>query len=97
MWIYQIYRYWVFFLPGNDYVAVSVSGEKYAEMLQNHIIPIFAGIHLPESAVFMQDDTSPHIVRLVKNLIRTTFGEDRVLSCHTSTCVASEAPRSHSV
>ncbi|GFU87571.1 uncharacterized protein TNCV_2934931 [Trichonephila clavipes] len=51
-------------------------------MLQNRIIPSLADKHLLERTIFMQDGAPPHIARRVKDLLRRSFGDDRVLSRH---------------
>ena len=49
-------------------------------MLQNCIISSLAHKHQLEGAIFMQDGAPPHTARRVKDLSRTSFGGDRVLS-----------------
>ena len=49
-------------------------------MLQNSIIPNLTDKHLLESMAFMQDGTPPHTARQVKDLLRRSFGDDRMLS-----------------
>ena len=63
-------------------VTVIVAGERYADMLQNCIIPSLADKHLLEGTIFMQDRAQPYIARRVKDLLRTSFGDDCVLSRH---------------
>lgn len=64
----------------SDFVTVSVTGKRYADMLQNQIIPSLADKHLLGSTIFMQDGAPPHIAKRVKDLLRSSFGDDRVLS-----------------
>ncbi|GFU25075.1 uncharacterized protein TNCV_568301 [Trichonephila clavipes] len=64
------------------FVAATMTGERYADMLQNRIIPSLADKHLLERTIFMQDGAPPHIARHVKDLLRRSFGDDRVLSRH---------------
>ncbi|GFV92937.1 uncharacterized protein TNCV_1693301 [Trichonephila clavipes] len=66
----------------SGFVTATVTGERYADMLQNRIIPSLTDKHLLERAIFMQDGAPPHIARHVKNLLRRSFGDDRVLSRH---------------
>ncbi|GFU73966.1 uncharacterized protein TNCV_3784811 [Trichonephila clavipes] len=66
----------------SGFVTATVTGERYADMLQNHIIPSLADKHLLERTIFMQDGAPPHIARRVKDLLRRSFGDDRVLSRH---------------
>ena len=66
----------------SGFITATVTGEKYADMLQNHIIPSLTDKHLLEGTIFMQDGTAPHIARRVKDILRTSFGDDRMLSRH---------------
>ncbi|GFS83262.1 uncharacterized protein TNCV_600121 [Trichonephila clavipes] len=66
----------------SGFVTATVKGERYADMLQNRIIPSLADKHLLERMIFMQDGAPPHIARRVKDLLRRSFGDDRVLSRH---------------
>ena len=66
----------------SGFVTAIVTGERYADMLQNPIIPSLADKHLLEGTIFMQDGTPPYIARRVKDLLRTSFGADCVLSRH---------------
>ncbi|GFU08424.1 uncharacterized protein TNCV_2901711 [Trichonephila clavipes] len=63
-------------------VTATVTGERYADMLQNRIIPSLVDKHLLERTIFMQDGAPPHIARRVKDLLRRSFGDDRVLRRH---------------
>ena len=63
-------------------VTATVNGERYADKLQNRIIPNLADKYLLEGMIFMQDGASPHIARSVKDLLLTSYGDDRVLSRH---------------
>ena len=66
----------------SDFVTATVTCERYADMLQNRIIPSLVYKYLLEGTIFMQDDAAPHIARRVKDLLRTSFGDDRLLSRH---------------
>ncbi|GFU76388.1 uncharacterized protein TNCV_2158951 [Trichonephila clavipes] len=66
----------------SGFVTATVTGEWYANMLQNRIIPSLADKHLLECTIFMQDGAPPDIARRVKDLLRRSFGDDRVLSRH---------------
>ncbi|GFV42205.1 uncharacterized protein TNCV_3164361 [Trichonephila clavipes] len=66
----------------SGFVTATVTGERYADMLQNRNIPSLADKHLLERTIFMQDGAPPHIARRVKDLLRMSFGDDRVLSRH---------------
>ncbi|GFX94615.1 uncharacterized protein TNCV_3088441 [Trichonephila clavipes] len=66
----------------SGFVTATVTGERYADMLQNRIIPSLTDKHLLERTIFMQDGAPPHISRRVKDLLRRSFGDDHVLSHH---------------
>ncbi|GFW50786.1 retrovirus-related Pol polyprotein from transposon 297 [Trichonephila clavipes] len=66
----------------SGFVTATVTGELYTDMLQNCIIPCLADKHLLERTIFMQDGAPPHNARRVKELLRRSFGDDRVLSRH---------------
>lgn len=66
----------IFFQEMHDCVSVTVSVtvERYANILQNHIILSLADNHLLESIIFMQNDAPPRIARRVKDVLRMSFG-----------------------
>ncbi|GFX03746.1 uncharacterized protein TNCV_2113181 [Trichonephila clavipes] len=66
----------------SGFVTATVTGERYADMLQNRIIPSLADKHLLERTIFMQDGAPPHIASRGKDLLRRSFGDDRVLNRH---------------
>ncbi|GFT11534.1 uncharacterized protein TNCV_2523491 [Trichonephila clavipes] len=66
----------------SGFVTATVTGERYADMLQNRIIPSLVDKHLLERTIFMQDGAPPYIARRVKDLLRRSFADDRVLSRH---------------
>ena len=51
-------------------------------MLQNRILSSLTDKHLLESTTFMQDGIPHHFARQVKDLLRSSFGDDRMLSRH---------------
>ena len=57
---------------------VGVTGERYADVLLNRIIPSLTDKHLLKSTTFMQDSAPLHVAR--QDLLRRLFGDDRVLS-----------------
>ena len=63
-------------------LKLSVTSEKYADMLQNYIIPSLTDKYFLESMTFMQNGTLPHIARQMKDLLCRLFGEDLVLNCY---------------
>ena len=60
--------------------TVSVTGQRYAAMLQNNIIPELQARQALQTVTFMQDGAPPHIALSVQHLLRSTFGEDRIIS-----------------
>ncbi|GFV88846.1 uncharacterized protein TNCV_4608911 [Trichonephila clavipes] len=66
----------------SGFVTATLTGKRYADMLQNRIIPSLADKHLLERTDFMQHGAPPHIARRVKDLLRRSYGDDRVLSRH---------------
>ncbi|GFU94939.1 uncharacterized protein TNCV_3976921 [Trichonephila clavipes] len=62
----------------SGFVTATVTGERYADTLQNCIIPSLADKYLLERTIFMQDGAPPQIARRVKDLLRRSFGDDRV-------------------
>ncbi|GFT95377.1 uncharacterized protein TNCV_3326511 [Trichonephila clavipes] len=72
----------------SGFVTATVTGERYANMLQNRIITSLADKHLLERTIFMRDGAPPHIARRVKDLLRRSFGmlKDYIrLQCLTKT------------
>ncbi|GFY11648.1 uncharacterized protein TNCV_4231171 [Trichonephila clavipes] len=72
----------------SGFVTATVTGERYADMLQNCIIPSLADKHLLERTIFMQDGAPPHIARRVKDFLCRSFGmlKDNIrLQCLTIT------------
>ncbi|GFV76227.1 uncharacterized protein TNCV_4673161 [Trichonephila clavipes] len=66
----------------SGFVTATLTSERYADMLQNRIIPSQADKHLLERTIFLQGGAPPHIARRLKDLLRRWFGDDRVLSLH---------------
>ena len=81
----------------SGFITATVTSERYADMLQNRIIPSLADKHLQEGTVFMQDGAAPHIARRVKDLLRGSFGDNRVIQTPLFPSLASQVPRSQSV
>lgn len=60
--------------------TVSITGHRYAALLQNNIIPELQARQALQTVTFMQDGAPPHIALPVQRLLRSTFGEDRIIS-----------------
>ena len=74
-----------FFFEGmrdSGFETVSVTVEKYADILQDRNISNFSDKHTMESTTFMQDGALPYIARQMKDLFHRLFGDDRAQSCH---------------
>lgn len=60
----------------------TVDGDKYHEILLNHLIPFLKRHRRCSSSTFQQDGAPPHIKRNVKELLQKTFTDDRIISRH---------------
>jgi hypothetical protein len=60
----------------------TIDGDKYLSILQNHVVPYLKRHHLCFSTVFKQDGAPPHIKNTVKDFLKKTFGEQRIISRH---------------
>ena len=58
----------------------TVDGTAYLDMLQNHLRPQLASKRRISSTVFMQDGAPPHIKQEVKDFLKSTFSENRIIS-----------------
>ena len=61
----------------SGFITATMTGERYADMLQNCIIPSLANKHQLECTIVMQDGPLPHIARCMKDLLHMSFGDDR--------------------
>ncbi|GFV49209.1 uncharacterized protein TNCV_237431 [Trichonephila clavipes] len=64
----------------SGFVTATVMGERYADMLQNRIIPSLADKHLLERMIFMQDGAPPNIARHERSLAQSQVDRDRPTS-----------------
>ncbi|UYV85194.1 hypothetical protein LAZ67_X004905, partial [Cordylochernes scorpioides] len=69
-------------INGRTFKTVSVTGERYVQLLREKVIPILQDRQALSEITFMQDGGPPHISRGAKQLLKDTFGEDRVISRH---------------
>ncbi|UYV78197.1 hypothetical protein LAZ67_16000433 [Cordylochernes scorpioides] len=67
-------------INGRTFKTVSVTGERYVQLLREKVIPILQDRQALSEITFMQDGGPPHISRGAKQLLKDTFGEDRVIS-----------------
>lgn len=69
-------------IQNGEAVSVTVTGERYLQMLRDYAIPQLQNEHEGiENMIFMQDGAPPHIYRPVKELLTAVF-QDRVISRH---------------
>lgn len=59
----------------SGFVTVSMTGEMYADTLQNHSLLSLADKYLLGSTIFMQNNVPSYIARLVKDLLSLSFCE----------------------
>ena len=53
-------------MSDSDFETVKMTGERYADMLQNRFIPRLVDKRLLKGTTFMQDGAAPCILRRVK-------------------------------
>ncbi|GFW54124.1 transposable element tc3 transposase [Trichonephila clavipes] len=63
-------------------VTCSITGQEYASLLRNKIIPDLQARQCLSRIIFMQDGAPPHITRCVKDVLKHHFTEERVISRH---------------
>ena len=73
-------------------VTATVTGQRYASLLRNHVIPDLQQHGCVNQIIFMQDGAPPHIGHLVKQLLRRHFENARIISCHFPTTWSSRSP-----
>ncbi|GFX16657.1 transposable element tc3 transposase [Trichonephila clavipes] len=61
-------------------VTCSITGQRYASLLRNKIIPDLQARQCLSRIIFMQDGAPPHITRCVKDVLKHHFTEERVIS-----------------
>lgn len=73
-------------------VTVTVTGQRYACLLRNHVIPVLQQRGCVDGIIFMQDGAPPHIANPVKQLLRRHFGNARIISRHFPTAWPPRSP-----
>lgn len=63
-------------------VTCTVNGKRYACLLRNQVIPTLQQHACVDKIIFMQDGAPPHIAKPVKQVLKTHFGDDRIISRH---------------
>ncbi|GFT24852.1 uncharacterized protein TNCV_3021381 [Trichonephila clavipes] len=61
-------------------VSCSITGQRYASLLRNKIIPDLQARQCLSRIIFMQDGAHPHITRCVTDVLKHHFTEERVIS-----------------
>ncbi|GFX49148.1 uncharacterized protein TNCV_5041421 [Trichonephila clavipes] len=61
-------------------VTCSITGQRYASVLRNKIIPDLQAHQCLSRIIFMQDGAPPHITRCVTDVLKHHFTEERVIS-----------------
>ncbi|GFX17597.1 transposable element tc3 transposase [Trichonephila clavipes] len=61
-------------------VTCSITGQRYASLLRNKIIPDLQARQCLSRIIFMQDGAPPHITRCVTDVLKHHFTEERVIS-----------------
>ncbi|GFU79343.1 uncharacterized protein TNCV_2138661 [Trichonephila clavipes] len=61
-------------------VTCSITGQRYASLLRNKIIPDLQARQCLSHIIFMQDGAPPHITRCVTDVLKHHFTEERVIS-----------------
>ncbi|GFW58337.1 transposable element tc3 transposase [Trichonephila clavipes] len=62
-------------------VTCSITGQRYASLLWNKIIPDLQSRQCLSRKIFMQDGAPPHITRCVTDVLKHHLTEERVISC----------------
>ena len=60
----------------------TLNGERYLNLLQNHVIPFLKNKRCLSSTIFQQDGAPPHIENNVKKYLNDKFPGGRVISRH---------------
>ncbi|GIY55670.1 uncharacterized protein CEXT_766281 [Caerostris extrusa] len=56
--------------------------KRYESLLRNQVIPTLQHLACLDGIIFMQDGTPLHIAKTVMQLLKTYFGNDRIISRH---------------
>ncbi|GFV86584.1 uncharacterized protein TNCV_4184391 [Trichonephila clavipes] len=61
-------------------VTCSITGQRYASLVRNKIIPDLQARQCLSRIIFMQDGAPPHITRCITDVLKHHFTEERVIS-----------------
>ncbi|GFX66107.1 transposable element tc3 transposase [Trichonephila clavipes] len=61
-------------------VSCSITGQRYASLLRNKIIPDLQASQCLSRIIFMQDGAPPHITRCVTDVLKHHFTKERVIN-----------------
>ncbi|KFM74594.1 hypothetical protein X975_20604, partial [Stegodyphus mimosarum] len=73
-------------------ITCTVTGKRYEALLRNHVLPTLQQRQCVDRTIFMQDGAPPHIATLVKQLLISHFGDDRIISRHFPTAWPPRSP-----
>ena len=73
-------------------VRVTITGQRYASLLRNHVISALQQCGCVNQIIFMQDGAPPHIAHPVKQLLRRHFENARIISHHFPTIWPFQSP-----
>ena len=68
------------FAENGNLRSVTVNSAQYCEMLEDYVIPQLAEMEVLDDAIWMQDGSPAHTTRVVTDLLRREFGNNRVIS-----------------
>ena len=63
-----------YFFPG------TVTGENYADMLRNHVVPQIRRKRRMESTIFQQDGAPPHFSSAARTFLSSVFPDERIIA-----------------
>ena len=63
-------------------IRCSITGQRYASLLKDKIVPDLQARQCLSSTIFMQDGAPPHICLCVKDVLKNHFSEERIISRH---------------
>lgn len=58
----------------------TLDGEDYLHILQNHLVPYLKSHRICSRSIYQHDGAPPHIKGNVQEFLKSTFGEERLIS-----------------
>ncbi|GFU26486.1 uncharacterized protein TNCV_2463301 [Trichonephila clavipes] len=83
MWVFRVFYSWPYLfekLGAEDPVTCSITGQRYASLLRNKIIPDLQARQCLSRIIFMQNGAPPHITRCVMDVLKHHFTEELEIS-----------------